>query len=158
MIPLCDNKSVGVVITNLDGDVLLLERARFPLGLAPPAGHVDEHGSYINAAVAEVNEEVGITLNQSDLVQKISHRSVQNKCRREGGEYHNWSIYTAVVNDTSLSPDPHETNGATWYSKAEVQELVTKTKRLDHFAVQDDMPVLELLWADMFIELGIAEA
>lgn len=158
MVPLCDNKSVGVVITNLDGDVLLLERARFPLGLAPPAGHVDEHGGCIEAAIAEVCEEVGISLQPKNLIVKVSDRRVANKCRRDGGDYHDWTIYTSTVNDASLSPDPHETNGATWYTKSEIQELVTKTKRLDHTAMQDDMPVLELFWADIFIELGIASA
>jgi len=59
---LCDNKSVGVIVQNDGGDILLLHRARFPFGMAPPAGHIDDHGSPEQAAVTEVFEEVGLTL------------------------------------------------------------------------------------------------
>ena len=156
MTVVCDNKSVGVIIINQYDEVLLLERARFPLGLAPPAGHIDEHGSDIAAAIAEVQEEAGIVLRPTNLTKKIAHRRVENKCRRVGGDYHVWDIYTATVDDTFLSPDPHETNGAAWYTKGEIQELITKTLSLNHEATQDDMPVLELFWVGVLIELGYA--
>ena len=55
---LCDNKSVGMIITR-DENLLLIERRKPPFGFAPPAGHVDDKGSFENAAREEVQEEVG---------------------------------------------------------------------------------------------------
>lgn len=155
MVALCDHKSVGVIISNQQDEVLLLERARFPLGLAPPAGHVDEYGSYLNAAICEVHEEVGIKLDLKDLSEKIVQRRINNICRRRGGDHHVWTIYTVKVDDRSFTADSRETNGAAWYTASEIRELIDKTLRLKHTAIQDDMPVLEYIWAHLFDELSV---
>jgi 8-oxo-dGTP pyrophosphatase MutT (NUDIX family) len=39
---------------------LLIERRQFPFGFAPPAGHVDDGETYIDAACRELQEEVGL--------------------------------------------------------------------------------------------------
>jgi 8-oxo-dGTP pyrophosphatase MutT (NUDIX family) len=59
---ICDNTSVGVIITNEANEFLMFERATFPPGLAPVAGHVDTHGTLRQAAETEVREEVGLTV------------------------------------------------------------------------------------------------
>jgi len=44
MTPQCDNKAVGVLIFDKDDRMLLLKRGRYPMGYAPVAGHIDDHG------------------------------------------------------------------------------------------------------------------
>ena len=56
----CDHTSVGVLIHNDNNELLLIERGTFPFGMAAPAGHVDQHDSCEEAAIAEVREEVGL--------------------------------------------------------------------------------------------------
>jgi 8-oxo-dGTP pyrophosphatase MutT (NUDIX family) len=56
----CDNTSVGVIITNESGEYLMFDRNTFPPGTAPAAGHIDDHGSAEDAARAEVHEELGL--------------------------------------------------------------------------------------------------
>ena len=55
----CDNTSVGMIVRNDKDELLLIERKNEPYGFAPPAGHVDDHGSFEDAARAELEEEVG---------------------------------------------------------------------------------------------------
>src|ERR1019366_5810903 len=64
---LCDNKSVGIIVRNPEGSFALLKRAYFPIGYAPVAGHVDDHGSVEQAAVDEVIEEIDLTVTVEDL-------------------------------------------------------------------------------------------
>jgi NUDIX domain len=63
----CDNTSVGVVIRDAEGRFALLKRAKFPVGIAPAAGHIDDHGSPEQAALDEVREELGIVLTLDEL-------------------------------------------------------------------------------------------
>lgn len=58
----CDHMSVGVLIQNDAGEYLMFERATAPAWIAPPAGHVDDHGEAEDAARAEMSEEVGLTV------------------------------------------------------------------------------------------------
>ena len=118
----CDNKSVGVVIQNEKGDVLLLDRARFPFGLAPPAGHVDEHGSLEQTAIDETSEEVGLIV--SDLEEVISERTVDNVCRRLGGDHHSWTVFLSRQFTGEITPNIDETKGAAWHSLEELQVLL----------------------------------
>src|SRR5215207_2812720 len=85
-VPMCDNRSVGVVVRNTAGMLALLTRRKFPIGIAPPAGHVDDHGNSEQAAIEEVSEEIGVTLALSGLKRTtIANRRVENVCRRPGG-------------------------------------------------------------------------
>jgi hypothetical protein len=58
----CDNTSVGIVITDHQSRYLMFDRATFPPGTAPAAGHIDDHGTAEDAARAEVEEELGLTV------------------------------------------------------------------------------------------------
>lgn len=153
----CDNKSVGVIITEESGDFLLLERARFPFGLAPPAGHVDEHGTTLDTAVAEVKEELGFQLEASQLTILVKDLDVANVCRRPGGSHHMWTVYAARVRREAcvLRPSAAETNGAGWYSPGEIKELADKTALLGRDVEQRDMPALEQVWVGFFDELKL---
>lgn len=144
----CDHKSVGVIIQNEKGDVLLLDRARFPFGLAPPAGHVDDHGSLEQTAIDETFEEVGLRV--SDLEKVIEERRVDNVCRRFGGDYHMWTVFTAAEATGDIIPNSDETKGASWRSLVDLQNLAQQTRERKVGA-----QTLEPIWLDFFSELGL---
>jgi ADP-ribose pyrophosphatase YjhB (NUDIX family) len=99
----CDHTSVGMLVWR-DGNLLLIERARFPVGFAVPAGHVDGDQTFEEAVRRELKEEVG--LDATDVV-LIKEGRKKNPCRREGGAWHYWKIYQVTVSgDISRSSGP----------------------------------------------------
>ena len=155
----CDNMSVGVIIQNSEGKIALLKRARFPVGIAPPAGHVDDHGSPKQAALDEVREELGLIIAPDNLRPTgIQERKVNNQCRRPGGDHHVWWVYEANEFSGELVPDPEETKGADWYDATQLQSLADRTKAFRAGSVPADEwganPGLEEIWLDFLVELG----
>jgi 8-oxo-dGTP pyrophosphatase MutT (NUDIX family) len=149
----CDHKSVGVVITDQYGRYLLLTRARPPVGRAPVAGHVDEHGSPRETALAETREEAGLHLDQ---LRMLDAGHVMNICRRPPShpthDGHDWTIFGASVDDAAdLRFSALETHGGDWYTAGRLQELVDRTVsyaegELSEAQWQAD-PGLEPVWA-----------
>jgi 8-oxo-dGTP pyrophosphatase MutT (NUDIX family) len=124
----CDNRSAGVIIADGSGKYLLFDRATFPPGTAPVAGHVDDHGTYEDAAIAEVREETGLTVTR---LHEVASGWRDNKCRRKPGPKgvgHEWRVYTATVTGT-LKPSPRETKNARWLTADELQVLADQTAR-----------------------------
>jgi 8-oxo-dGTP pyrophosphatase MutT (NUDIX family) len=161
MSKVCDHTSVGIVIRDSEGRFALLKRAKFPIGIAPVAGHIDDHGSPERAAKDEVSEELGLTV--LDLAKtNVYDRRVDNKCRRAGGDYHNWYLFTVTVDDTKLYPSEDETKGAAWYDLGQLQALADRTKsyRIGEVSEADwsDSPGLEEVWAHFLHELGYISA
>lgn len=155
----CDNTSVGVIVTNSLHEVALLRRAKFPIAIAPPAGHEHPHGSPEHAAIAEVYEEIGLTIAISALRRTaIQKRRVDNQCRRPGGDHHLWSVFTANEFSGQIEPSPDETRGARWYPPREVEHLAERTRRLEAGHVSQEAwnrePGLEAVWLGFFAELG----
>lgn len=162
MVKFCDNQSVGVVLKNQQGELALLKRGRYPIGMAPPAGHIDTHGIPEQAAIDEVREELGVDLAIDGLVKTaIQYRWVKNLCGRLGGSYHIWNVYEATVDNAELQPDPDETDGAAWYDISAVQALANRTKAYRNREVNErewiKNPGLEEVWFDFLSELGYIE-
>ncbi|GGT67501.1 NUDIX hydrolase [Streptomyces atratus] len=122
----CDNTSVGIVITDHQGLYLMFDRATFPSGTAPAAGHIDDHGTAEDAARAEVEEELGLT------VTGLTHVTGWwrgNRCRRlpgARGTGHDWTIYQATVTG-DLTPSTRETTNVRWIAPDALQELADRT-------------------------------
>lgn len=115
----CDHKSVGVLITNPEQELLLIERARPPLFWAPPAGHIDDHGSELAAAVQEVWEEVGIRLAVDSLCCVLHReRMKNNQCRRSPDGWHDWTVYAAEVESKGVQTSPDEVKNHAWVPRA----------------------------------------
>lgn len=154
-VKVCDNTSVGVIVMR-DGKIALLERAKPPVGIAPPAGHIDDHGTAKQAAIDEVFEELGLRVALGRVL--IDGERKPNVCRRPGGDHHMWWVYEAQEVEGELQPSPDETKMAAWYSMDELQELAQRTKRyIDGHITEDEWtaePGLEPIWLEMLIELG----
>lgn len=157
----CDNTSVGVVITSTKGEIVLLKRAFFPVGIAPAAGHIDDHGSAVQAAIDEVYEELGLIVQAEDLKSVIVDRRVENRCKRPGGDHHIWSVYQTSNFSGSLKPSEDETKGAHWYTTEEVQQLADRTKAYQAGNLTEEEwctePGLEEIWLNFFQELNLVE-
>lgn len=153
----CDNLSVGVIIRDEAGNYALLERRKFPVGIAPAAGHVDNHGSHEQAALDEVQEELGIVLAPESLKKVIDNKHMSNQCSREGGSYHDWTVYEARITYRTLQPDADEAKGARWYTPEEVQALADKTKAYLEGEISEqawtENPGLEDVWVALLIQL-----
>lgn len=150
----CDNKSVGMLIRR-DDEILLIERKKPPFGFAPPAGHVDDKGSFKRAAREEVEEEVGLTPREIKL---IAEGRKENPCRREGGTWHYWKIYQ-VETDGELKRSEDETKQAGWFSVDQIKSLVQRTEKYLAGKILEEewqkSPGIEPVWREWFKELGI---
>ncbi|MEU4769006.1 NUDIX domain-containing protein [Actinosynnema sp. NPDC023794] len=155
----CDHTSVGVVIEGPGGYLAMLKRARFPVGIAPVAGHVDLHGTPRLAALAEAAEELGVNLDDEQLeTTPICGRVVDNRCRRAGGHYHSWWIYrVALASLVELIPDSAETLGASWCAPAVVADLAARTRAYRSGELSatswSNEPGLEEVWVEFLTEL-----
>lgn len=132
-VKICDNKSVGMLIWKND-KLLLIERKKFPFGFAIPAGHVDDHGSFEDAAKDEVEEEVGLEVTNIKL---ITEGRRENVCRRPGGTWHYWKLYETEVQG-DLKPSQDETKKAGWYTKDEIREMAEKTEKYTRGEISED--------------------
>ena len=133
----CDNTSVGMFIWK-DEKLLLIERKKFPFGFAVPAGHVDEHGNFEDAAKAEVSEEVGFEATNLKLIMEGRR---ENICRRPGGSWHYWKLYETEVSG-NLKPSEDETKKAGWYTKDEIREMAEKTEKYNNNEISKDEWIL----------------
>lgn len=148
----CCGEVAGVLI--FDGaDLLMFARQQPPPGVAPVAGHVGEHGGFEAAAVAEAQEEVGLTVVR---IEELARGWRSTWCRR-GSDGHTWRIYRAEVTGV-LQLAEREAADAAWYSPADVEALAKWTvahARGDvpaaEFAAN---PGLEPVWVLWLAELG----
>lgn len=158
----CDHTSVGVVLRDQEGRFALLKRALFPVGIAPAAGHIDDHGGPEKAAKDEVSEELGVSVHGKLQRTAIYDRRVDNKCRREGGSYHHWYVFEATVEQTKLLPSPDETKGANWYMREDLQALANRTAAYHAGKISEEAwktdPGLEEVWVPFLHELGYIES
>jgi ADP-ribose pyrophosphatase YjhB (NUDIX family) len=158
----CDNASVGVLITDYQGRLLMIRRASFPVGIAPVAGHVfDEHTGYEEAAYAETEEEVGMLAR--GLVDTGTGGWRPNRCgaRDQGDDPrapgHEWKIYAAVASGEPRTTDEAKEVG--WYSQADIQALADRTARYAlgglHQKLFEAKPGLEPVWVGFLQDLGV---
>ena len=158
---ICDNRGVGVIVTDQQGRYLIFDRATFPPGAAACAGHVDEHGSDEDAARAEVFEESGLTVD-SLIVIATGWRG--NPCRRRPGRRgvgHEWTLY-AARGYGELSPSPRETRNIRWAAGDEIQTLYQRTLDLATGMITpgefERRPGLCPVWARWFSQAGVIRA
>lgn len=145
----CDGHSVGVIIINAEGQVLIGDRTD-GAGAAPIAGHVyDAHPSPRAAARAEVLEEVGLTVT---TLTEITSGYRANRCKRGDGPTgpgHTWHIYRARAAG-QLDVDPGSYTGIRWADADELRALTERTIAYARGRVQAaewaDRPGIELVW------------
>lgn len=155
---ICDHKVVGVLIRDTAGDYLMFRRGTPPVGIAPVAGHVDDHGGYEAAARAEVSEEVGLTVVGLRLAMTAQRANV---CRRDPGVVpagHHWKVFAADV-EGDLAPSAREVAGQPiWLGPDDIQRLAGRTVAYAHGHLTEEEfaadPGLEPVWVGLLAALG----
>ncbi len=110
--------SVGALIES-GGKYLLIERAVPPPGFAGVAGHVDEGETPDQALRREVQEEIGLTITDAQLL--FEEMVDWNWCSR-GVTGHYWYLYRCVA-EGEIERSLGETKSAGWYSMEEIKSL-----------------------------------
>lgn len=159
----CDGASVGVLIRDDGGQVLVGTRSD-GAGIAPIAGHVfDAHTSYEDAAVAEAAEEAGMTVVPGSLEFTVGGYRANRCAHGDGpnGPGHVWRIYTARATGT-----PHSADGEMldlhWATRGELAVLIARTAARAHGRVTDAEwraePGLEPVWCRWLVLADVTSA
>lgn len=159
----CDNAVVAVIIRDELGRLLVIERATFPAGVAVAAGHVDDHGTPQDAAIAEVSEELGLTIDP-DSLWLLTGGWRPNRCGRIPGPRgigHTWSVFEASATTGDLEPSQRETRGARWLYSGQVQELASRTALYAHGRITDEEfqadPGIEPVQVQWLVDAGVID-
>jgi len=114
------HKSVGAIIKNKEGSILMIDRSFFPFGWACPAGHVDEGEMPEKALAREVKEETNLNVKKQKL---LIHEFVEwNECVK-GVRGHDWYVYQVLDWDGEISQNEREEKNIKWIPINEVSEL-----------------------------------
>jgi len=130
--------SVGAIIINDSGELLMIDRLNPPFGFACPAGHIDEDEDPLIAVIREVKEETGLTIiSQKELsISDYRDDAPKEPCSR-GVINHIWRLYEIkVAGDFIVKHDEVKSIG--WYSVDKVRLLK-----------------LELIWRYWLMKLNI---
>jgi len=112
------HESVGVFVTNLNKELLLIERTIYPYAITIPAGHVDSGENPKEAALRELWEETGIRA--PDLIHFKDIDIDIDPCRR-GADKHRWHVYKYLLEEErEITPDAGEGKNPKWLSFEEV--------------------------------------
>jgi 8-oxo-dGTP pyrophosphatase MutT (NUDIX family) len=115
---------VGLIVKQ-DGNILIIERKKFPPGFALPAGHLDGD-TFEEAAKRELREETGI---EALKLERVLFQTIANPCRREVYTYHRWQVFRVLKWSGELKPSEDEIKSVFWASPQELQALAAKTEK-----------------------------
>lgn len=90
------------------------------------AGHVDAGESYLDAAVRELQEEVGIVLPKDKLVSLGSYWIEKDYPSRNRKEHGHFEIFEGPYSGEEITMNEEQTN-AQWFSKEELRGIYRKT-------------------------------
>jgi len=116
------------VIATLAGKFVLIERQKFPFGLALPGGHVEQGESPKMSAIREFSEETGLVLRE---VTFITRRRGKHRDPRYGMSETN--VYAGITAGT-----PKDEQGSTkvvLFSEEEILKLPKDRFAFDHYKI-----------------------
>jgi cytidyltransferase-like protein len=114
------HRSVGAIIKNDKGEILMHERVSVPPGWACAAGHVEDGETPEHALIREVKEETNLDVKKYKLTM---HEFMSwNKCSR-GVLGHDWFLYEVEEWQGEILGDKKETKNIGWKSIAEIKKL-----------------------------------
>lgn len=115
----CIRRASRIMVFNDSGQILIQKRSQH---ISKPllwdnsaAGHVDEGETFLEAAVRELEEELGLSGYDLDEV-VASHRS---------GNFFNTLYKVTIPDETKIIFDPHEVQEVVWMSVDELDILVS---------------------------------
>jgi 8-oxo-dGTP pyrophosphatase MutT (NUDIX family) len=136
--------SVNVVVTNQDGDVLVIQRSDNG-NWAVPGGAIDLGESLVQAAIRETREETGITCEVTGIVGIYTDPGHVVLYTSNGEARQEFSIVlTALAVDGEPTPSD-ESSQVRWVSRDELAEYPMDRSmrlRVDHFLAECPSPYL----------------
>lgn len=162
---LCDHRVAGALVEGAagyagePGTYLMFERVKPPYGIAPPCGHVDEHGNFFQAMVDETREEANVDIEDWDDLVHEEWRD--NMCRRQpsGPRYGHTVMIKKVCVSGIPRPAPKESKNLRWYSVSELRELTARTVFYANGYISDEDfrldPGIEPFWVEYLVRAGL---
>ena len=161
---LCDHRVAGALIEGADGYAgdpgthLMFERVKPPYGVAPPCGHVDEHGSFFEAMCEETREEVNLSV--EDWADLVNEEWRGNACRRDHSGPTGHTVMIKKVRARGIPrPAPKETKNLRWYTKEEIRDLTARTILYANGHLSDEEfrlhPGIEPFWVEWLVRAGL---
>jgi ADP-ribose pyrophosphatase YjhB (NUDIX family) len=155
-VPTCNNTSVGIIVWRA-GCLLLLERQKFPFGIACPAGHVEAGETFAQAAARELREETGLV---AVSLRQVAEGTRFNRCRRPGGDWHHWRIYEATVDEAQeLRWNAEESRRLGWFTPEQVEALAQRSRAYQGQLLSEEdwqaAPGLEIVWFHWLHTIGV---
>lgn len=114
--------SVGVVVQNSVGEVLLFKRVKYPFLWTFPAGHLEVGESPPLAAIRELQEETGIEV---DKVEQLFEGEIRGDSCVGGADIHHWYLYHAIVDHATPSIEAEEGGEWRWVTIDDLPQDVT---------------------------------
>ena len=152
MTPTCDNKSVGIILKNSNGEYLILLRKSNPKVYAFLASHVDVHGGSVETAKEEVQKEAGAS---GVMLKLLLNKDYPNPCSR-GGTHHLWNVFEGIYNGPTSDSDA---GSVFWKTSDEIKKLIERTKSYNRGKIfQEDWernPGLEDVWINILEDARI---
>lgn len=134
------HNTIHLWLYNTKGEILLQQRSHkkaiYPLLWdVSVAGHIDAGETFIEAALRETKEEIGLQLNASDL-QKIGTRLHQSEYK--DGAIKDYEFHQVYISKTEnaiyeLTPQEDEVEALKFVSFSEFEELLKNSESNSHF-------------------------
>lgn len=114
------HKSVGAIIENEQGEILMIDRKNIPFGWACPAGHIDQGETPEEALAREVQEETGLEVLECELVHK--EYVEWNACSHDVVG-HEWHVFAVTEYDGMLDVGAEEAKDYQWVLREKLDSL-----------------------------------
>jgi len=133
-------KSVGAIVQNAGGLYLVQYRLKHPIGLAMPAGHIEENETPKVALHRELREETDVWINGSKLV---FHETLQNPCPKDH-KFHEWWVYKASIVGKPQLLEPTKHKFLEWMSLEEMLPYIERGE-VDPAWFKHILPALKII-------------
>lgn len=113
------HRSVGAIIKNEKGEILMIDRATPPLFWACPAGHIDENEEPEEALKREVFEEVGLEVIKC---KSLIHEFVDwNECNKDV-RGHDWFVFEVTEWKGEVKTSKREVKQFGWIDEKSIMQ------------------------------------
>ena len=115
-------KCIGAIIKNQQGEYLVQYRLKHPIGLALPAGHIENEEDPESCLKREVAEETGMRFVS---YKEVLHETFPNECPKVH-EGHEWWVYEVVAEGEPVLCEPDKHKFLRFMSAGEMKQYVEK--------------------------------
>jgi len=114
--------SVGAIIRNDSGELLMIDRLNPPFGFACPAGHIDEGEEPLTAVLREVKEETGLSIVSCKEIPIEAYNEAPSEPCSRGITKHIWKLYEIKATGGFIFKND-EVKSIGWYPAERVKDL-----------------------------------